>query len=105
MLQGQPELLEPIMSVEVTIPEDYMGAITGSICQRRGRIESMQDKAGMKIVTGLVPLSEMFGYSNTVRTLTQGRGNFTMHFERYEAVPFAVTEQVIAKRRELNKIR
>jgi len=105
IMQGQPELLEPVMSVEVTIPEDYMGAITGSICQRRGRIESMQDKAGMKIVSGLVPLSEMFGYSNTVRTLTQGRGNFTMHFERYEAVPFSVTEQVIAKRREQNKIR
>ncbi len=105
MMQGQPELLEPVMSVEVTLPEDYMGAVTGSICQRRGRIESMQEKGGMKVVTGLVPLSEMFGYSNTVRTLTQGRGSFTMHFERYEAVPYAVAEQIVAKRRAANKIR
>ncbi|MCL1856753.1 MAG: elongation factor G [Kiritimatiellaeota bacterium] len=104
-LQGQPELLEPIMEVEVTTPEDYMGAATGSICQRRGRIESMQDKAGMKVVQCVVPLSEMFGYSNTIRTLTQGRGSFTMQFSRYEAVPFAISEQVIAKRREQNKIR
>ena len=65
----------------------------------------MSDKAGMKIVNALVPLSEMFGYSNTVRTLTQGRGTFTMIFERYEAVPFAVSEQIVAKRREQNKIR
>ncbi len=105
MILGHPELLEPVMSVEVTAPEDYLGAVTGSICQRRGRIEQMQDKAGMKIVTAMVPLSEMFGYSNTVRTLTQGRGSFTMQFERYEAVPFIVTEQIIERRRAANKIR
>ncbi len=105
MIAGHPELLEPVMSVEVTAPEDYLGAVTGSICQRRGRIEQMQDKAGMKIVTAMVPLSEMFGYSNTVRTLTQGRGSFTMQFERYEAVPFIVTEQIIERRRAANKIR
>ena len=105
MIQGNPQLLEPVMSVEVTAPEDYLGAVTGSICQRRGRIEQMHEKAGMKIVTALVPLSEMFGYSNTVRTLTQGRGSFTMQFERYEAVPFIVTEQIIERRRAANKIR
>ncbi len=105
MTLGHPELLEPVMSVEVTAPEDYLGAVTGSICQRRGRIEQMQDKAGMKIVTAMVPLSEMFGYSNTIRTLTQGRGSFTMQFERYEAVPFIVTEQIIERRRAANKIR
>ncbi len=105
MVAGNPELLEPVMSVEVTAPEDYLGAVTGSICQRRGRIEQMQEKAGMKIVTAMVPLSEMFGYSNTVRTLTQGRGSFTMQFERYEAVPFIVTEQIIERRRAANKIR
>ena len=105
MILGHPELLEPVMSVEVTAPEDYLGAVTGSICQRRGRIEQMQDKAGMKIVTALVPLSEMFGYSNTIRTLTQGRGSFVMLFERYEAVPFIVTEQIIERRRAANKIR
>lgn len=105
MVAGNPELLEPVMSVEVTAPEDYLGAVTGSICQRRGRIEQMQEKAGMKIVTAMVPLSEMFGYSNTVRTLTQGRGSFTMQFERYEAVPFIVTEQILERRRAANKIR
>lgn len=105
VLAGNPQLLEPVMSVEVTAPEDYLGAVTGSICQRRGRIEQMNEKAGMKIVTAMVPLSEMFGYSNTVRTLTQGRGSFTMHFERYEAVPFIVTEQILERRRAANKIR
>ena len=105
VLAGNPQLLEPVMSVEVTAPEDYLGAVTGSICQRRGRIEQMNEKAGMKIVTASVPLSEMFGYSNTIRTLTQGRGSFTMHFERYEAVPFIVTEQILERRRAANKIR
>lgn len=105
MLKSNPQLLEPVMSVEVTAPEDYLGAVTGSICQRRGRIEQMQEKGGAKVVTALVPLSEMFGYSNTIRTLTQGRGSFTMQFERYEAVPFIVTEQIIERRRAANKIR
>ena len=105
LVEGHPVLLEPVMAVEVTVPEDYMGAATGSICQRRGRIEAMQDKGGMKVISGIVPLSEMFGYSNTIRTLSQGRGNFTMLFERYEVVPFVITEQIVAKRREQNKIR
>jgi elongation factor G len=104
-MQGHPELLEPVMSVEVTVPEDYVGGVTGSICQRRGRIESMAEKAGMRVVTGSVPLAEMFGYSNTVRTISQGRGSFTMHFERYEAVPFSLAEEIIEKRRKANKIR
>lgn len=104
-MKGRPELLEPVMSVESTCPEEYMGPVSGSICQRRGRIETMGEKAGMKIVRGMVPLSEMFGYSNTIRTLTQGRGSFSMHFERYEAVPFSLAEEIIKKRREQNKIR
>lgn len=104
-LQADPELLEPVMSVEVTGPEEYLGAMSGSICQRRGRIEAMDEIGGMKIVRGMVPLSEMFGYSNLIRTLTQGRGSFTMHFEHYEAVPFAIAEEIIKKRREENKIR
>lgn len=104
-LQANPELIEPVMSLEVTMPEEYMGAITGSICQRRGRIEGMEDKAGNKVIQALVPLSEMFGYANAIRTLTQGRGNFTMHFEHYEAVPFSIAEAVVKKRREANKIR
>lgn len=104
-MQAAPELLEPVMSVEVTAPEEFMGAASGSVCQRRGRIESMDEIAGSKIVRGMVPLSEMFGYTNTIRSLTQGRGGFTMQFERYEAVPFAIAEEVIKKRREEDKIR
>ena len=105
IMAGHPQLLEPVMAVEVTAPEDYLGAVTGSICQRRGRIEQMNDKGGVKVVSALVPLSEMFGYSNTIRTLTQGRGSFSMIFDRYEAVPFIITEQIIEKRRAANKIR
>jgi len=89
----------------VTSPEEYMGGITGSICSRRGRIESMDELHGQKVVRGMVPLSEMFGYSNDLRTMTSGRGNFSMHFERYEAVPFSIAEEIIKKRREQNKIR
>jgi elongation factor G len=104
-LKGSPVLLEPVMSVEATVPEEYMGPVSGSICQRRGRIDSMDDQAGVKIVRGMVPLSEMFGYSNTIRTISQGRGSFTMIFEHYEAVPFSLSEEIITKRREANKIR
>jgi len=104
-LKGSPELLEPIMDVEVTVPEEYMGAATGSICQRRGRVEGMEDKGGVKLVRGFVPLGEMFGYSSAIRTATQGRGSFTMHFEHYEAVPFELAESIMEKRRKENKIR
>ena len=104
-LKGNPQLLEPIMDVEVTVPEDYMGAATGSICQRRGRVEGMDDKGGVKLVRGFVPLGEMFGYSSAIRTATQGRGSFTMHFEHYEAVPFELAEAITEKRRKENKIR
>ena len=93
------------MKVDVTVPEDYMGAATGSLCQRRGRVEGMDDRGGSKIVHGFVPLSEMFGYSNTIRTLTQGRGTFSMQFERYEAVPFEMAQGIIEKRRKEGKVR
>ncbi len=104
-MKANPELLEPVMGVEVTVPEDYMGAATGSLCQRRGRVDGMEDKGGAKIVNGFVPLGEMFGYSNSIRTLTQGRGSFTMQFERYEAVPYELSQQIIEKRRKEGKIR
>ena len=104
-MKSHPELLEPVMSVEVTVPEEYMGPASASICQRRGRIESMDDQSGSKVISGMVPLSEMFGYSNVIRTLTQGRGSFVMHFEHYETVPFALAEEIIRQRREQNKIR
>ena len=103
-LECRPVLLEPVMSVEVVTPEDYMGGATGSVCQRRGRIESMDEQAEYKVVRGMVPLSEMFGYSNVIRTISQGRASFTMHFEHYEAVPFTLAEEIIAKRREAKKV-
>jgi elongation factor G len=93
------------MSVEVITPDEYMGAVSGSICQRRGRIDSMDEQGGSKVVRGLVPLAEMFGYANAVRTLSQGRATFSMHFEHYEAVPFAQAEAVINARREAGKIK
>lgn len=104
-LKGHPQLLEPIMSIEITTPEEYMGPSSGSICQRRGRIESMDSRGGMKLVRGHVPLSEMFGFSNTIRSFSQGRASFTMHFEHYEAVPFSIAEEVIKKRRAEGKVR
>ncbi len=104
-LKASPELLEPVMSVEVVTPEDFMGPVTSSICQRRGRIESMDTFKGNKMIRGMVPLSEMFGYSNTLRTLTQGRASFSMHFEHYEAVPFSLAEEIVRKRREDNKVK
>jgi elongation factor G len=104
-MKSQPELLEPVMSIEVTAPEDFMGPVSGSICQRRGRIEGMDDVGAQKVIRGMVPLSEMFGYANTIRTITSGRGNFSMQFERYEAVPFSIAEEIIKKRREADKIR
>ena len=104
-MKGNPELLEPVMSIEITTPDEFMGACNGTIAQRRGRIESMDERGGMKIVKGMVPLSEMFGYSNTLRSLTQGRASFTMHFEHYEAVPFSIAEEVVKKRRAEGKVR
>jgi elongation factor G len=104
-LKGNPQLLEPIMSIEITTPEEYMGPVNGTVCQRRGRIDSMDDRGGMKIVKGHVPLSEMFGYSNTIRSLTQGRASFSMTFEHYEAVPFSIAEEVVKKRRAEGKVR
>jgi len=92
-------LLEPIMKVEVTMPEDYMGDVIGDINSRRGRIEGMDDLGGGKIVRALVPLSEMFGYSTDLRSKTQGRGNYSMFFDRYEPVPKSVQEKVLAEKK------
>ena len=89
-------LLEPIMRVEVTMPEEYMGDVIGDINSRRGRIEGMDDIASGKMVRAFVPLSEMFGYSTDLRSRTQGRGNYSMFFEKYEPVPKSVQEKVLA---------
>ena len=95
MQKANPVLLEPIMKVEVTMPEEYMGDVIGDINSRRGRIEGMDDLGGGKIVRGYVPLAEMFGYSTDLRSKTQGRGNYSMFFEKYEPVPKSIQEKVL----------
>ena len=96
MQKAAPVLLEPIMKVEVTMPEEYMGDVIGDVNSRRGRIEGMDDLGGGKIVRGYVPLAEMFGYSTDLRSRTQGRGNYSMFFEKYEPVPKSVQEKIIS---------
>lgn len=96
--KAKPVLLEPIMKVEVVTPEDYMGAVTGDLNRRRGQIQKMEPRSGgVQVVTALVPLSEMFGYTTDLRSSTQGRANSSMHFEKYEQAPRNVAEEVIAK--------
>ena len=98
MKQGGAILVEPIMKVEVTMPEEYMGDVIGDINSRRGRIEGMDDLGGGKIVRGFVPLAEMFGYATDLRSKTQGRGNYSMFFEKYEPVPKSVQEKVLSEK-------
>ena len=104
-MKAKPQLLEPMMDVEVVVPEQYMGAANGSINQRRGRIDGMEDRAGVKLLKAVVPLGEMFGYSNAIRTVTQGRGSFTMIFKQYEAVPKNIASEVVEKRIKEGKVR
>jgi len=99
MNKGGAILLEPIMKVEVTMPEDYMGDVIGDINSRRGRIEGMEDIGGGKMIKAFVPLSEMFGYATDLRSRTQGRGNYSMFFEKYEPVPKSVQEKVLAEKK------
>jgi len=96
MQKASPVLLEPIMRVEVTVPEDYMGDVIGDISSRRGRIEGSEDVNGTKLIRAFVPLSEMFGYSTTLRSKTQGRGAYSMFFSTYEQVPKSVQDKVLA---------
>ena len=96
MQKANPVLLEPVMRVEVTVPEEYMGDVIGDISSRRGRIEGTEDVNGTKLIRGFVPLSEMFGYSTTLRSKTQGRGAYSMFFSTYEQVPKNVQEKVLA---------
>jgi len=105
-LKGAPALLEPICSVNITAPDEYSGAITGSVCQRRGRITGIEPRArGSQQVCAMVPLSEMFGYATELRSATAGRGNFDMRFEHYEAVPFSIAEEVVRAKREARRNR
>ena len=98
MAKADPVLLEPIMKVEVTMPEEYMGDVIGSLNSKRGQIEGMDDIGGGKIVRAFVPLSEMFGYSTELRSATQGRGNYSMFFEKYQAAPKSVQDKIASAR-------
>jgi len=90
-------LMEPVMTIEVVVPEDYMGDVIGDLNSRRGRIEGMEKRGATQIIRSLVPLAQMFGYATDLRSRTQGRGSFTMHFGRYEEVPAAISEEIISR--------
>ena len=97
--KAKPVLLEPIMKLEVIVPADFFGDTIGDLSARRGRIEETKDRLNLKIIDAKVPLSEMFGYATNLRSLTEGRGNFTMEFERYEEVPQNISQEVIEGKR------
>jgi len=96
--KANPVLLEPIVKVEVVVPAEYMGDVIGDLNSRRGKIQGIEDRKNTKIITGLVPLADMFGYATTLRSLTQGRGTYTMQFSHYEEVPCNIAQEVIGKR-------
>jgi elongation factor G len=95
--KASPVLLEPIMSVEVVVPEEYMGEVIGDLNSRRDRIMGMESRAGAQVVAAMVPLAQMFGYATDVRSATQGRATYTMTFDHYEQVPKSVSEEIVAK--------
>jgi len=94
---ASPVLMEPMMSVEVTTPEDFMGDVIGDLNSRRGHIQAMEERGGSRVVKALVPLSEMFGYVGDLRSKTQGRANYSMVFDSYAEVPANVSKEIIAK--------
>ncbi|MFN3284909.1 MAG: elongation factor G, partial [bacterium] len=96
--KAKPVLLEPVMRVEVTTPEAYMGDVLADLNARRGRIQAMEQRQGLRVITALVPLAEMFGYATDLRSRTQGRAVYTMEFSHYEEVPAAVAEEVLKGR-------
>jgi elongation factor G len=95
--RARPVLMEPIMAVEVVTPEEYMGEVIGDITSRRGRVQSMEARGNAQVITCKVPLSEMFGYATDLRSLSQGRANYSMQFAAYEQTPKSVSEEVVAK--------
>ena len=97
MEKSSPKLLEPIMKVEVVTPEDYMGDVIGDLNSRRGQVQGMDARGNAQVITAMVPLANMFGYVNTLRSMTQGRAQYTMHFDHYEQVPPAIADEVRAK--------
>jgi elongation factor G len=98
MRKANPALLEPMMAVEVETPGDFMGNVVGDLSSRRGMIQGMEDLPGIKLIRAEVPLAEMFGYSTTLRSLTQGRATYTMEFKHYAEAPKSVAEAVIHKK-------
>jgi elongation factor G len=97
--QAKPVILEPIMNVEVVVPEQFMGDVTGSLSGKRGSIEGMEDRGMNKAIHAKVPLSEMFGYTTSLRSMSEGRGSMTMEFDHYEVVPRNVADDIIASRK------
>jgi len=95
--RANPKLLEPIMRVEVVVPEDYMGPVISDLNSRRGQMQGRESRGGTEIINVQVPLATMFGYATEIRSRTQGRGSFTMHFSHYEQAPASVSEEVIAR--------
>ena len=95
--KAKPVLLEPVMRVEVVVPKDYMGDVMGNLASRRGHIQSQEDRGGTQIIQARVPLAEMFGYATDLRSRTQGRATYSMHFDRYEPAPQNVSEEVVAR--------
>ena len=95
--KAKPVLLEPIMRVEVVVPKDYLGDVMGDLASRRGRIQSQEDRGGTQIVNARVPLSEMFGYATDLRSRTQGRASYSMHFDRYEQAPPNISDEVVKR--------
>jgi elongation factor G len=97
--RANPILLEPIMKMQAITPDNFMGDVTGDISSKRGRVESMDDRGQIKVISALVPLSEMFGYATKLRSMTQGRGSFSMEFSHYEPVPKNIEQEIVAARK------
>jgi len=97
---AKPVMLEPIMKVQVIIPQDFLGEVTGDLNSRRGKIEALGERLNTKIIDAKVPLSEMFGYATNLRSLTQGRGTFTMEFSHYEIIPQNIAQSIIEGRKK-----
>jgi elongation factor G len=95
--RAQPVLLEPVMSVEVITPSDYMGDVIGDLSSRRGKIQGMDQRGEAQVINAMVPLSEMFGYSTSLRSMSQGRAVYSMQFAQYEEVPKSKAEEIVAK--------
>ena len=102
-MKGNPVLLEPQMSLEVTTPEEYVGNVVGNICSRRGKVMGIDTKANQQVISAEAPLSEMFGYATELRSLTSGRAAYSMHFERYSGVPSAISEAIVEERNKKDK--